>query len=113
MPGGGAPMSTISPGSSATPGERQWFIVSRWEAYAGEQRANLLRLIGIAGFYGVQLISYFFLQDRTPENRAFHILVTVLAIAWAMLALGIYWCLQARLFPDWLKFLSTGIDVVL
>ena len=37
--------------------ERQWFIVSRWQEFKGEGRANLLRLIGIAVFYAVEASS--------------------------------------------------------
>lgn len=97
-------------GSSAAPADRQWFIASRWQEYAGESRANLLRLIGIASFYTVELVNYYWLGG---VERPFHIQVTALAITWSMLALGVYWCLQLRIFPEWLKFLTSGIDVLL
>ena len=34
--------------------DRQWFIVSRWQQYEGEARANLLRIVGIGSFYIIE-----------------------------------------------------------
>ena len=105
--------------------ERDWFIIQRWQAYEAEGRANLLRIIAIGAFYIVHLWSYFSAQGRVPNfgffqlaetgeiNRQFHILVTLLAVAWAMLALGILLALQQRMFPRWLPYFSTGCDIVL
>ena len=100
--------------------ERQWFVVGRWQEYEGEARANLLRIIGIAAFYIVELINYHgfhlgFLDmpkvgDVTP---AFHQAVTALAVAWTMVGLGILLCLRGHIFPAHLKFISTGCDIVL
>ena len=42
----------------ATGDDRQWFIVGRWQEYEGEGRANLLRIAGIAAFYGIELANY-------------------------------------------------------
>jgi hypothetical protein len=42
-----------------------------------------------------------------------HLAVTALTVAWTMLALGVHICLNFRIFPGWLKFLSTGGDVLL
>ena len=105
--------------------ERDWFIIQRWQAYEAEGRANLLRIIAIGAFYIVHLWSYFSAQGRVPNfgffqlaeageiNRQFHVLVTLLAVAWAMLALGILLALQQRMFPRWLPYISTGCDIVL
>lgn len=109
--------------SSANP-DRNWFIVQRWQAYEAESRANLLRIIAIGAFYLVHLWSYYSSQGRLPNfgflqlaeagevNRQFHVLVTLLAVAWAMLALGILLALQQRIFPRWLPYFSTGCDIV-
>src|SRR5262245_35925095 len=90
-----------------------WHIVGRWQEYEGEQRANLLRIVGIAAFYAVELINYHGLRlgflemprqaDVTPE---FHRAVTALAVAWTMLALGVHLCLVRRIFPAALKYVS-------
>ncbi len=68
--------------------DRQWYIVGRWQEYEGEARANLLRIIGIAAFYVVQIINYRglslgFLELPKVEgvDRAFHHPVTALAAA--------------------------------
>lgn len=100
--------------------DRSWQIVGRWQEYEGEARANLLRVLGVAAFYAIELVNYHGLhlgflelprqQDLTPE---FHKAVTALAVAWTMLALGVYLCQARRIFPAALKFVSTGIDLVL
>jgi hypothetical protein len=104
---------------------QDWFIVQRWQAYHAEARANLLRIIAIGAFYAIHLWSYYSAQGRLPNvgflqiaqaaeiNRQFHILVTLVAVAWAMLALGILLALQQRVFPRWLPYFSTGCDIVL
>jgi hypothetical protein len=104
---------------------RERFIVERWQAYAAESRANLLRIIAIGAFYLVHLWSYFSSQGKVPNfgffqlaaageiGRQFHIEITLLTLAWAMLALGILLALQQRIFPLWLPYFSTVCDIVL
>jgi hypothetical protein len=111
--------------SFASDSERNWFIAQRWQAYEAESRANLLRITAIGAFYLVHLWSYFSAQGRLPSlgfwqlaeagqiNREFHVLVTLLAVAWAMLALGILLALQQRIFPLWLPYFSTVCDIVM
>jgi hypothetical protein len=110
-------MSTAPPANSA---DRQWFIVGRWEEYDAEARANLLRIIGIAVFYAIHLLNYrglhlLFLQLPASEDidQGFHLAITLLAIAWMMVSLGVLLCLRRRFFPSSLKFVSTGCDLVL
>jgi len=100
--------------------DRQWFIVGRWQEYEGEARANLLRIIGIAAFYIVELVNYhglrlgFLEMPKVDEvNQSFHQAVTALAVAWTMVGLGILLCLRGHIFPAQLKFVSTGCDIVL
>jgi hypothetical protein len=100
--------------------DRQWYIVGRWQEYEGEARANLLRIIGIAAFYTIELANYHglrlgFLEMERVEHvtKPFHQAVTALAVAWTMVGLGILLCLRRQIFPASLKFLSTGCDVVL
>ncbi len=94
--------------ASAAP-DRQWYIVSRWQEYDGEMRANLLRVAGIACFYAAELLIYYWLG---AVERPFHLAVTALAVAWTMTALGVHYCLRVGIFPRWLKFVSTGCDVL-
>jgi hypothetical protein len=111
--------------SSPTRIETSWYIAQRWQAYEAELRANLLRIIAIGAFYMVHLWTYFgsrgwlpnygFLQvvESGEITKKFHLLVTLIAVAWAMLALGILIALQHRIFPRWLPYFSTGCDVVM
>lgn len=110
-------MAIVSPNPDPA-AERTWFIVSRWQEFEGEGRANLLRLIGIAVFYAIELVNYYgvdlsFVQMPAVVERPFHLAVTFLAVAWTMLCLGVLLCRQQGIFPTWLKYLSTGCDVVL
>src|SRR5438067_2368867 len=94
----------------ATTPERQWFIVSRWQELAGEGRANHLRVVAIACFYDVELLNYYALAEG--PRPGVHLAITALAVAWTMLAAGVHVCLRLRVFPGWLKFLSTGGDIL-
>jgi hypothetical protein len=105
--------------------DRAWFILQRWQAYYAEGRANLLRIVAIGLFYFVHLLSYWSAQGKLPAwgflqladkgaiNEQFHIIITMLAAAWAMLALGLLICLQQRIFPRWLPYLSTACDIIM
>ena len=118
-------MAAGIPSSAVGSSEQSWFIAQRWQAYEAEGRANLLRIAAIGAFYIVHLWSYFSSQGRLPwlgvlqlaeageVGQQFHLLVTLLAAAWAMLALGILLALQQRIFPRWLPYFSTGCDVVM
>lgn len=99
--------------------ERQWYIVGRWQEYEGEGRANLLRIIAIAAFYGIELANYHGLNlgvlqiPKSGVTPEFHHAVTALAVAWTMTALGVMLCLRRHIFPAALMFVSTGCDIVL
>jgi hypothetical protein len=97
--------------SQTTPAreDRQWFIVGRWQEFEGEGRANLLRIAGVGAFYCVELVNYY----TGVVERPFHQAVTALALTWALVGLGVLFCLGQHVFPALLKFLSTGADIVL
>ena len=95
-----------------------WYIVGRWREYEGKARANLLRMVGIAAFYLVELANYRGFRLGGLEmprlvDRPFHLAVTSVAVAWTMLGLGVHLCLSRRIFPAALKFVSTGGDLLL
>src|SRR3954469_21652168 len=103
-----------------SPADRQWYIVGRWEEFEGEARANQLRAVGIAAFYGVELINYYglnlgFLEIPRNEtvDRPFHLAVTVLCLAWVMVCLAVLYCRRMRYFPEPVKYGSTAADIVL
>jgi hypothetical protein len=98
--------------------EQQWFVISRWQEYAGEARANLLRIAGIGAFYVIELANYYGLRLGPLEMPAavdlqFHQAVTALAVAWILVALATLLCLRAQIFPGWLKYATTAADIVL
>jgi hypothetical protein len=100
--------------------ERQWYIAGRWQEYEGEGRANLLRIIAVAVFYAVELVNNHGLNLGILElprvehvDRSFHLAVTALAGTWTFLALAVAYCLRRRIFPSGLKYLSSGVDIVL
>ena len=86
--------------SSATTADRSWYIAQRWQAYDAELRANLLRIAAVGLFYIVHLWTFFSsaraklpdasfwqLADAGEVSGKFHLLVTMIAVAWAMLPL--------------------------
>lgn len=103
------------PGQSAN--DRQWFIVSRWQQYEGEARANLLRIVGIGAFYIIEMINHGGriggLELPQVSDDRFHAEVTALAVAWTMVALATLVCLRRQFFPAAMKFVTTACDLVL
>ena len=99
--------------TAAVSSDRQWFIVGRWEEFGGETRANLLRIVAVGAFYGVQLVQYFWLAQRTAEATAFHQRATAIAVAWTFVALAVLLALRLRIFPAALKYVSTACDLLL
>jgi hypothetical protein len=96
--------------------ERDWFIVSRWQEYEAERRANLLRVLAIAAFYLVHMANYyrwFGLPEMPAADRRFHQLMTALAAAWIAVALAIRVALDRQFFPVAMKYVTTLADVVL
>lgn len=109
-------MSTVNERDRDLP----WHIVGRWQEYEGEHRANLLRIVGIAAFYAIELVNYHglhlgFLDLPKQEgiSTSFHQAVTALAVAWTMVGLAVYLCLSQRVFPSMLKYVSTALDITL
>ncbi|REK12045.1 MAG: hypothetical protein DWQ37_13610 [Planctomycetota bacterium] len=104
-----------SPGAAA---EEQWIVVGRWQEYAGEVRANLLRIAGVGGFYLIELLNYYGLHLGPLDLPAsveleFHQTMTAIVVAWTMMSLATLLCLQLRIFPAWLKYATTLGDVIL
>ncbi len=117
-------MSTIPVPEAAAPAplagadDRAWYIIGRWQEYRGEARANLLRVAAIAAFYAIELINYYgvdlgFIQIPKVRDAPFHRTVTAIAAAWVLLGVGVHLWLRMRLMPEALKYVSTGLDVVL
>lgn len=104
--------------SARSGAERTWHILGRWEEYEGEGRANLLRVIGVAAFYAIELVNYYgfrlgVLEIPPVVDRPFHLAVTMLVVVWTMVCLGVLLCRRQGFFPSSLKYISTGCDLVL
>jgi len=96
--------------------DRDWFIVSRWQEYEAERRANLLRVFAIGAFYLVHMANYyrwFGLPEMAGADRRFHQLMTALAVAWIVMALAVRVALDREFFPRSMKFVTTLVDIFL
>jgi hypothetical protein len=93
--------------------DRHWFIVGRWQAYDGESRTNLLRIVAVGAFYVVQLVHFYVFSKADPALLPFHQRATAIAVAWTMVALAVMLCLRLRIFPAALKYASTACDLLL
>jgi hypothetical protein len=102
-----------SAAGTALSSDRAWFIVGRWQEYQGEARANLLRVVALVVFYGVQLAQYLRLAEPDAANEAFQQHVTQVVAAWSLMAVAILILMQRRIFPAALKYVSTAGDVIL
>src|SRR4051812_3741916 len=93
--------------------QRQWYIVGRWQEFDGEWRANMVRTVAVAAFYGVELLGYHganlgWLQMEPVFSREFHLAITALSAAWIIVAFGTFYCLRSSFFPPALKYVTTG-----
>ena len=96
--------------------QHDWRIILRWQEFTAENRVNLIRAIGLAVFYSVQLINFnFFVIDQTEldASTTFHQNTTLLCGAWFAIVLAIAYCLTVRWFPTWFKYVTTTIDLVM
>lgn len=106
-----------------SPDATRWYITRRWLQYEGELRTNLLRIVAIGVFYTIHLANYggsqgwfsrmAFLQLGGQVDKAYHTSVTLLAVAWVMVAVGVHLALRNRIFPTWLPSLTTCGDILL
>jgi hypothetical protein len=106
-------------------GDEAWFVAQRWQAYHGEARANLLRIAAIGSFYALHWWHYLGSSGRLPNwgvlqlseagtvDQRFHLLATLLALAWIAAATCVHLCLRQRVFPRWLPFASTAVDLAM
>lgn len=99
---------------------RAWRVAKRWSALRGEERANLVRILAIAVFYGVQILNVHGLTigplaiPAVPGvGGTFHRLMSLVALAGILSACLVLVALRNRYFPAWLPYVTTGLDVVL
>ena len=102
--------------------QADWFVFQRWAQYEGEIRASRLRIACIAAFYLIHLWRYVaatgvlpagsFLQISDPAGVSdrFHLLASLLALAWIFVSANVMLVLHHRVFPPWLPWITTGLD---
>jgi hypothetical protein len=93
--------------------DMQWEDARRIEAWAGEVRVNLIRLVAILGFYGHHLVNVYLLRDDPTVAGGFHAAVTALVLAWSAMVLALYFSLSRRWVPSWLMYGTVAWDIVL
>jgi hypothetical protein len=90
-----------------------WEAARRIESWAGEIRVNRLRLAAIIIFYVRHLIDIYV----NPLNRQFsgkyHLMVTLIVLAWAALVLWLHWALSQRRMGERLKYISVIWDLAM
>lgn len=96
-----------------SPVEQSWFIASRWQEYAGELRASLLRVVLLLAFYGLQLLNFWWFTKATEADRQFHEQVTYISLAWLLVTLGTLLALKNGFLPPILKYATTTCDLLL
>jgi membrane-bound ClpP family serine protease len=111
-------ITSALPDQTQDTAERQWFIVGRWQEVEGEARANLLRIVAIGVFYSIELIASSgyaptWLQLGPAVAPQAHQVITAVAVAWTLLALGVHVLLREQIFPPALKYITTAGDILL
>lgn len=97
-----------------------WDVTRRLEALRGEQRANLLRAVGVAVFYALEVVNYgglhlgpIQLEPVEGVTAQFHAIATALTVAWVAVCGGVMFALRNRVFPPALPYLTTAADIFL
>jgi len=106
------------PASNATSSDtsaRAWYIVSRWQEFQGEMRANLLRILCVLALYSTHLVNHYFLIDAEGREKQFefHKAITILCSGWVFVALGVQVCLRRQWLPAAMCYVTTGADILL
>jgi hypothetical protein len=90
-----------------------WQDARRVEAWAGELRVNVIRLIAIALFYGRHLVEYFLANPDARVRGVYHARVTFVCAAWFAVALALHIVLTRRRMPWWLSYATVAWDAAM
>jgi hypothetical protein len=93
--------------------KKSWFIASRWQELDGEMRSALLRGIAVILFYSVQLVNFVLNESTQEADRIYHRQITLAAMAWLCLSLGVFVMLRGFYFPTLLKYVTTTFDIAI
>ena len=94
--------------------DRQWFIIRRWQTYAGEMRALVLRAIAVVVLYACQLGHHFLVlsAEGRAANERFQQGATMVSVLLLIVSLLTLLLILKRVLPGWLPFVTTGIDLL-
>lgn len=98
---------------SVDPRERAWIATARWTELRGELIANIVRIAGAGGFYAIHLLDYYVWTDPNARDAVFHRRATLIAIVAVALGAAVMLLLRKQFFPAWLKYVTTGVDLLL
>jgi hypothetical protein len=90
-----------------------WELSRRIEAWAGEIRVNVIRILAIALFYGRHLIEMMLSPKDAPVRGMYHLRVTAVIVAWAGAAAMVHILLSRRHYPPMMKFATAALDVLM
>ena len=91
----------------------RWDDARRLEAWAGETRVNLIRVVALIGFYAYHLLNVFVLSDDPSLRGAYNLKITSVVLAWALAVGSLHVCLSRRWVPPALKYVATFWDLVM
>ena len=93
--------------------DESWGPMGRVEAWAGEIRVNLVRMLAIVVFYARHLIEYAMAESEAPVRGRYHVAVTALVVAWALGAIMLHLWLSRRRYEPWVKYLAVAGDALM
>lgn len=88
-----------------------WQGARRVEAWAGEIRINLIRLVAIVLLYGNHLVTFY--VTKADTDAKFHLAATALVVAWTVGSLGLHALLLRRWRPSALGPIVAASDAVM
>ena len=91
--------------------EAGWSAAQRVEAWAGEIRVNLVRLLAIAAFYGHHLLQRYVFKAEFPPG--YHQAATSLVVAWTLAGLCLHAALSRSWNPPWLRYAAAAFDAAM
>ena len=99
--------------TAITQPDTTWHTLRRPEAWAGEIRVNLVRLVALVLFYGRHLIEYARADSDAPVRGRYHVAVTILVLSWALMAVALHLVLSRRIYEHWMKYAIIVLDMMM
>lgn len=93
--------------------ESRLHATMRTEAWVGEVRVNLIRLIALAMFYGYHVLNTFVISDDPALRGRFHQTVSLVVFVWAAGAVLLHVVLARRIMRPSLPLTVIAWDIVM